>query len=806
MYTLRLLGTASIEASDGRVAGRASQGSRLALLALLVLARGRGISRDKLVAVLWPDATPDRARPQLSDALYVLRNALGEDVVRSVGDALALDPSALASDVAEFERLLEEGRPEEAVALYGGPLLDGFHLSGSVEFGTWLDGERAALDRRYADALEALAEAAEAEDDPIRAVGWWRRRAAHDRFNGRVALRLMRALDASGDRAGALVHARIHAILLRDELDAAPNGEVMAFAERLRNEPPPAPKPVGPVPSLPATPSPAVPATEKSAPSPPPAIRYPASSPYVGDRVPAGTAAAVRGVWRPAAGVIAVVVFVIIAAIGAPHGMRRIARPAPARSVAVLPFANMSDDPANTYFSDGLSEQIILALSRIGGLQVAARTSSFALRNRELGVRAIADTLGVQAVLEGSVLVDGERLRVIAQLIDARTGFHIWSDHYDGELSDAFALQDRVAGAIADALQLRLAGSTAPALSAAAPGLQAYDFYLRGLYLRNSLSADALRQASEYFDRAIALEPRFAAAWAAKASVVAPQAYFRYADRDPVVAELRTLTERALQLDPQLGEAHVALGILRLFFDWDWSGAEEALRRAIELNPNDAHAWHHLANYLAATGSMQAAVAARERSVQLDPLNPRTRTVLSRDYVGVGDYDRALQESLRAAQLDPLHPLQLGLGPGLPSNPADVYMRLGRTDEGIEYYLRTAALRGATPGEVDAMRDAYATSGVTGFWKRWLEMDLRQSGASPDPMRMAGTHLVAGDTARAIDWLERAFAERNPGLIYIRRDPFLAPLRSHPSFQSIAAAMKLQEAAAVHAMKPVPPR
>ena len=804
MYTLRLLGTASIDASDGRVSGRAAQGRRLALLALLALARGRELSRDKLVALLWPEATPDRARPQLSDALYVLRHALGEDVVRSVGDAVALDPAAIRSDVADFERGLDEGRLADAVALYRGPLLDGFHLSGTVEFESWLDGERADLDRRYAAALEALAEAAEAEGALDAALGWWRRRAAHDPCNGRVALRLMRALDASGNRAGAITHARIHATLLREQLDAEPNAEVTAFAERLRNEPLPAPAAAPPVPvaseaAASASADPAFPHPAQSLPAPAPTGTSRTSRAI---RLPGVASAVAAQMRRPAVFAITAAALLIIAVIGVPHGMRRLAGPAPARSVGVLPFVNMSGDPSNTYFSDGLSEQIILALSRIDGLQVAARTSSFALRHRELGVRAIADTLGVQAVLEGSVLVDGDRLRVIAQLIDARTGFHIWSEQYDGELSDAFALQDRVASAIAGALHLRLAGSTAPVFRAAAPGLQAYDYYLRGLYLRNSLSADGLRQASEYFDRAIELEPRFAAAWAAKASVVAPQAYFRYADRDDVVAQMRTLTERALQLDPQLGEAHVALGILRLFFDWDWSGARAALLRAIELNPNDAHAWHHLANYYAATGSVQDALAARERSVALDPLNPRTRTVLSRDYVAAGDYNRALRESLRAAQLDPVHPLQLGRGPTLPANPADVYMRLGRADEGIADHLRTASLRGATPGELDAMRDAYATSGMAGFWRRWLELDLRQSGPSPDPARMAAAYAMAGDTASACDWLERAFAERNPGLIYIMRDPFLAPLHSHPRFLRIAAAMNLQQAPAVHAVKP----
>jgi TolB-like protein/Flp pilus assembly protein TadD len=456
----------------------------------------------------------------------------------------------------------------------------------------------------------------------------------------------------------------------------------------------------------------------------------------------------------------------------------------------VLPFVNMSPDPANTYFSDGLSEQIILALSRISGLRVAARTSSFALRNRELDVRAIADTLDVQAVLEGSVLVRGERLRVIAQLIDARTGYHIWSEQYDGGVRDAFALQDSIALAIADALNLRLAGSSTRLAGTRAVSLEAYDLYLRGLYLRHDLTADALTHAVEYFDRAIALEPRFAQAWAAKASAIAPQAYFRYANRDSVLAQLRTLTARSLELDPEMGEAYASLGVLRLFYEWDWSGAHAALLRAIELNPNDAHAWHHLGNYHAAMGEVQAALAAREKGVQLDPLNGRTRIVLSRDYLIAGDYDRALEQARRAAQLDPLNPLMLGRGPGLPSGTAEVLLRLGHERDAIEEYLRIAHLRGATPPELQAMRDGHASSGMTGFWKAWLAMDLRQSGPSPDPVRMTATHLVAGDTAQALDWLDRAFDERTPGLIYLHRDPVISGMRAHPRVLRITRAMK----------------
>lgn len=264
MYFLKLLGAASLEGSSGLVTGRAGQGRRLALLAVLTLGRGRLISRDKLVALLWPESSAERARPQLSDAVYVLRTALGDDLIQSAGDALALNPAAITSDLVLFERARAEGRFEEAVALYRGPLLDGFHISDAVELEHWLDGERSQLDRQYAAALEGLAEAAEATGLRSVAVEWWRRRAAHDPCNGRVALRLLRAFSAAGERTAAFQHARVHTRLLREEFDSDPDAEIVGFLEALRHDPRPAPQPAPIEPTATAS----MPPTPKTPPDP----------------------------------------------------------------------------------------------------------------------------------------------------------------------------------------------------------------------------------------------------------------------------------------------------------------------------------------------------------------------------------------------------------------------------------------------------------------------------------------------------------------------------------------------------------
>jgi serine/threonine-protein kinase len=788
--TLNLFGTPVVEADGELVAGRAAQGHRLALLAMLALARGRPVARDRITALLWPESPTDRVRHQLSDALYIVRSALGADVVRSTGDDLGLNADVVTSDVGTFEQLLDDGALERAVESFTAPLLDGFHLSDGGEFERWLDGERARLAQRYSGALESLAEGSETQRDYAAAEKWSRRLAAHDPYSGRVALRLMRALDAAGDRAGALRHARIHEALLREEFEAEPDPAVTAFAERLRVDPreravperatTTAARSTAPVGS--ATP---VAAEQLPKETPEPVASTPAS--------PTPTASSSSRTWRTRRYAAAATVVLLALALAWIRNVSRArnATASTARSLAVLPFVNMSSDPANVYFSDGLSEEIITALSRIDGLRVAARTSSFALRDDKLDVRVIGDTLGVEAVLEGSIRKEGNRLRVTAQLIDAETGYHIWTRDYDREVADVIAVQDEIAREIAAALELRLPPRATGTRAQRAPNLEAYDLYLRALYLRSRLSADALGQATDLLDRAIELSPEFALAYATKTSVIGPRIYFRYLPRDEGVREMRAAVTRALELDPNLGEAYVGLGILKLFYEWDWPSAEHALRQAVRLNANDPHAWHNLANYLDAMGRLEEAADARLRGVALDPLDARLRMILGVEYTAVGKLDDALLQYEHALRLDPSNALVLGLGPALPGGPVRIHLARGQDAEAMQELIRLAALRGATAAELDAMRGAFAKTGLRGVWRVWIDMDLRQHGGAIDPLRAAVLWASAGDVDQALDWLERAHAERNPGLIFLRSERAFAGLKSNPRYLRIVKEMKL---------------
>jgi TolB-like protein len=459
------------------------------------------------------------------------------------------------------------------------------------------------------------------------------------------------------------------------------------------------------------------------------------------------------------------------------------------RSLAVLPFVDLSSGSTERYFGDGLSEEITTALGRIEGLRVAARTSAFALRDRALDVRRIADTLGVDAVLEGSVRRAGHRLRVTTQLVDAHSGMRIWAGAYDRQDADVLTVQDEIAGAIADALELRLSVHEGAPAVRSTTNPEAYDLYLRALQLRTDLRVDALQRASELLDRAIELQPDFASAYAVKASVLEPRVLFRQIPQAEGLRAARSAIDRAFALDPQNGEAHVARGILQLFWEWDWAGAERSLQSAVALDPNNAHAWHHLGNYYRAMGRLDAAADARLRGLALDPLNARLRAALGEEYFYAGRWDDALTALQRAAQLDPLHPILLGRA-NTAVGPGRVYIAEGREAEGVQDLLRVAGLRGASAVEIDALRASYRMGGIHGFWRAWLAMDRRQSGPSMDPLRIAALSALAGDTAQALTWLESAYAERNPGLIFLRTDPSFASVRANPRYRRVERAMR----------------
>jgi serine/threonine-protein kinase len=802
MFTLKLLGGASLERSGTQVPGRAARGHRLALLALL--ARGRSLSRDRILALLYPETDTDRGRRALSDTLYLLRGALGDRVLAASGDEVRLNHDAITSDVAEFERHLDEGRPEDAVATYKGPFLDGFHLAESAEFEQWVDGERDRLGARYSAALERLAEAREADTAWNAAAGWWRRLAVLEPANGRIALRLMLALDRAGDRAGALQHARVHSALLKEDYDAEPDPEMVALIERLKREPvsrPAARDAKGPDEAVEDAAE-----AGRAGPVLPPALEV---RQMIEPVVMSGHATSVSPAFprRPrrmvgAALAFATIGIALVAVLVARPGSK--ARtgggaaaaevPAPARrSIAVLPFANLSANPDNDYFSDGLTEELIGVLSRIEGLRVAARTSSFAVGGGRLDVRAIGDTLGVAAVLEGSVRRDGGRLRVSARLADTETGYQIWADDYDRELADIFAVQDEIAGAIAHALEVKLA-ATDSAPVRRTPTLDAYDLYLRGIFVRNKLTSDGLSRAIDFFDRAIQLDSTYALAYAGKATALAPLVWYRHLPRAQGLPAMRAATARALELDETLGEAHVAQGMIHFYFDRDWPAVEREYQRAVALNPSDQHAHHMYANYLVAMGRLDEGIAERKVALQLDPLSHRSGMLLGRDYFIAGRFEEAIEQYQRAVEIDSTSPLALGTGQEGSFGLGDVYARQGRDDDAFAEYMRIARLEGVPAADLARFREGYGESGLAGYWRRRLDYELREGGMSAEALRIASLLARVGDAEQTVRWIERAYDEQAMALAFLAVLPVYDGVRSHPRFMAVLEKLRLTSA------------
>jgi TolB-like protein/DNA-binding SARP family transcriptional activator len=439
---------------------------RLALLAVLAAAGEKGRSRDQILLLFWPDATQSRARHSLDQLLYTLRSSIGESVFAGA-NPVRLNSGVVASDVGAFTAALDRGDLERAVKEHRGLFLDGFYLEDAPEFERWVEAERARLSTSYSDALEGLAHRAEAAHDYSTAVGWWRKLAEFDPISSKHASGLIRALMNAGHHPAALQYAERYEAIVAQELGTGAGPAIASLVAEVRAQ----------------TDSEAV-VPPKSR---PPAVRVSPTATAI------SIAATPADASRPAVshrrrglpyaiGALVVAVILLGTALWrrtAAGGNRQSA--ATETSIAVLPLANVSRDPQDAAFVDGLTEELIAALAKIHNLRVIARTSAFAFKNTDAGLHAIADSLGVPNVLVGSVQKVGSRLRVQVRLVDARDGSTRWSETYDRALGDLFAVQSDIAGAVARALDLRLGGSALAHIKRGpTSSIAAHELYLRG--------------------------------------------------------------------------------------------------------------------------------------------------------------------------------------------------------------------------------------------------------------------------------------------------------------------------------------
>ena len=463
------------------------------------------------------------------------------------------------------------------------------------------------------------------------------------------------------------------------------------------------------------------------------------------------------------------------------------ARPLAGPSIAVLPFTNLSPNRENEYFSDGMTEELITALGRVEGLQVAARTSAFALKGSNLDARAVGETLHVATVLEGSVRRAGDRLRVAAQLVDSRSGYHLWSDEYDRQLKDVFAVQEELARAIVGALRVRLEPAGRPRAGLVEPAtadLEAHDLYLQGRSVWNQRTAESFRRAVDFFDRAIARDSGFAQAYAGLADTYVLLPFYGHTRPSDAFPQAKAAALRALALDSTLAEAHASLGYVLAVADFDWHGAETEFRRAIALNPSYATAHHWYADYLDMVGRPDEAVAEIERARRLDPLSRIIAGEVGYTYMMARRYDDALRQLRATLELDPGFPQTWSYLCG-------VYVLERMPREATAACERATALSGRIKG-MGRLAVAYALAGERPKAAAVLrELKARSRREYVPPHFIAQAELAVGDTARAFEWLERAYAARDPTLTQNLFDPLWDPLRADPRFVRLRQRMGL---------------
>ena len=463
------------------------------------------------------------------------------------------------------------------------------------------------------------------------------------------------------------------------------------------------------------------------------------------------------------------------------------ARAAMRPSVAVLPFQNTSGYPADEAFSDGLTDELIGALGKVPGLTVAGRTSAFALKGKGLDVKAVAETLGVGAVVEGSYRRSGSRLRIGAQLVSATDGAVIWAEMYDRELADVFAVQEELARSIADALVGRLtAGAAQGALVDRPTGdLAAYELYLRGrsiLHARNNRGA--ILDATRYFEEAVARDPSFAHAHAKLADAFALLGALSHGRPHAEFARARASARRALALDSTIAEAHVALAHILFAFDYDWVSAERSFRRAIELDPVDVRARVLFAIPLQDQGRFSEALAQLDTARAIDPLAPIIGVVRGRVYVNArrpADAIQPLQEALALSpDLDLAHQ-QLG----------HAHLQLGHHAEAIASFQRAAVLSGVRDSAHLAY--AYAVVGQRAEAERIVRR-LHDSTARRyvPPFHIAMAYTGLDDTNAAFAWLERGYLERGSFMDGVKVTPAFDRLHGDPRWRPLLRRMRLE--------------
>jgi len=450
------------------------------------------------------------------------------------------------------------------------------------------------------------------------------------------------------------------------------------------------------------------------------------------------------------------------------------------RSIAVLPLENLSGDASQNYFADGMTDELITDLAQISALRVISRTSVMVYKGARKPLPQIARELNVDAVVEGTVLRSGDQVRITAQLIEASTDKHIWSQSYEGELRDTLALQNRVASAIADQIRINLTPQEQAALrNVKVVNPEAYESYLKGRYFWNKRTADGLKVALAYFKQAIEEDPKYAQAYSGLADTYALLGDWQYAVMTPKEAfpKAKAAAIKALELDSTLGEAHNSLAFVLDGFDWDFDSAGKEFQRAIELSPGYATAHHWYAWHLSLLGRYDEAIAEMRKAENLDPLSLIINADLAEILVLAHSYDESIQQSRKTIEMDPNFALAH-------NQLAQAYLQKHMHDEAVAELQKAVQLSGNSPTCMANLARAYVASGNRSEAAKLLGDLKKRSGAGySNASEIAMIYASLGDRDQAMSWLEKGYDERFNPSVLLR--PGFDPLRSDSRFQSL---------------------
>jgi TolB-like protein/Flp pilus assembly protein TadD len=460
------------------------------------------------------------------------------------------------------------------------------------------------------------------------------------------------------------------------------------------------------------------------------------------------------------------------------------------KSLAVLPLKNLSGDPTQEYLADGMTEALIGRLARIRGLRVISRTSVMRFKDSQLSVPEIARTLGVDALVEGSVIREGERIRVHTQLIRATTDEHIWSEEYQREYQGILAIQEEVARSVAERTQISL---TPPERAALAPTRavdpRAYEDYLKGRYYLNERTEDAMNKSVAYFQQAIGRDPRYALAYSGLADAYALLGFRGGIPSKDALSRAKTAALKAIELDDTLAEPHVSLAFIAETHEWDWATAEREYHRALELNPGDSRTHHWYAGYLMYVGRFEQGVGEAKRARELDPLSLPINNALAGRLLVAGRVDEALEQLRKTLEMNayfaPAH-----------QTAGWLYLNQGKHEEAIHEFQQALQLSGTDDTNfVLDLGFAYAAAGQRAEARRILEKlkKRHEQGLVPSGP-IAILYGALGESDQAFTWLEKAYEERDPELTYLKvPGRRFEPLRHDARFQQLVHRMGFPE-------------